>query len=152
MFTQDLTWCYPLRRVLVVFLTVLIASLILAYAYMSWWRPREVSGWLFTVDVNGERFKVLVKDPELAGVFRSMLRGERSGIVIGELRAGDGGFNKPWSWHLDPDTVSIADATIELCDGMPSFVEAELDYWLSVVKRYCPWGGRVVAEEPWYGP
>jgi hypothetical protein len=104
------------------------------------------------VDVNGERFKVLVKDPELAGVFRSMLRGERGGVVTGELRAGDGGFNKPWSWHLDPDTVHVADLTIELCGGMPSFVEAELDYWLNVVKRYCPLSGRVVAEEPWYDP
>jgi len=135
-----------------VFPTVLTAPLVLAYGYVSWRGPREVSGWLFTVDVNGERFKVLVKDPELAGVFRSMLRGERGGVVTGELRAGDGGFNKPWSWHLDPDTVRVADLTIELCDGMPSFVEAELDYWLNVVKRYCPWSGRVVAEEPWYDP
>ncbi|MEM1665102.1 MAG: hypothetical protein QXQ31_04010 [Zestosphaera sp.] len=64
---------------------------------------------------------------------------------------GDGGFNKPWSWHLDPDTVEVADATIELCDGMPSFVESELEYWLNVVKRYCPWNTKVIAEEPWYG-
>ncbi|MEO3993764.1 MAG: hypothetical protein QN229_05640 [Desulfurococcaceae archaeon TW002] len=41
---------------------------------------------------------------------------------------GDGGFNKSWGWHLDPDTVEVADVTIELCDGMPSFVESELDY------------------------
>ncbi|MEM0005205.1 MAG: hypothetical protein QXE10_02590 [Desulfurococcaceae archaeon] len=139
-----------MRRELAIALVVLIIALTLAYAYISWWRPRKVSGWLFTVEVNGERFKVLVKDPELADVFRSMFRGERSGIVIGELRAGDGGFNKPWSWHLDPDTVHVAEVAIELCDGTPSFVEAELDYWLNVVKRYCPWNGKVVGEEPWY--
>ena len=61
------------------FPTVLTAPLVLAYGYVSWRGPREVSGWLFTVDVNGERFKVLVKDPELAGVFRSMLRGRGAG-------------------------------------------------------------------------
>ncbi len=136
---------------MVVVLVVLIVVLVLGYLYVAWWRPREVSGWLFVVDVNGERFKVLVRDPAIVEVLRSMLRGERGGIVIGELRAGDGGFNKPWSWHLDPDTVEVADATIELCDGMPSFVEAELNYWLNVVKRYCPWNGKVVAEEPWHG-
>ncbi|MFZ8791080.1 MAG: glutamine amidotransferase-related protein [Thermosphaera aggregans] len=76
----------------------------------------------------------------------------RGGVVTGELRAGDGGFNKPWSRHLDPGTARVADLTIELCDGMPSFAEAELDYWLNVVKRYCPWSGRVVAEEPWHDP
>ncbi|MEM4471678.1 MAG: hypothetical protein QXN61_05775, partial [Zestosphaera sp.] len=41
----------------------------------------------------------------------------------------------------------VADATIELCDGMPSFVESELEYWLNVVKRYCPWNTKVIAEE-----
>jgi len=134
----------------VIVLVVLVVVIVLGYLYVSWWRPREASGWLFVVDVNGEKFKVLVKDPAIADILRSLLRGERSGIVIGELRAGDGGFNKPWSWHLDPDTVEVADATIELCDGMPSFVESELNYWLNVVKRYCPWNGKVVAEEPWY--
>lgn len=141
-----------MRRGLVVVFVVLVVLLVLGYVYVFWWRPREVSGWLFVVDVNGERFKVLVRDPAIADVLRSMLRGERGGIVMGELRAGDGGFNKPWSWHLDPDTVEVADATIELCDGMPSYVESELNYWLNVVKRYCPWNGKVVAEEPWHGP
>jgi len=126
------------------------AALILTYAYIMWGQPREPTGWLFTVDVHGERFKVLVTDPVTAGELRKMLRGEKEGIIVGELRSGDGGFNKPWNWHLDPATVSVAEVTIELCDGTPSFVESELSYWLDVVKRYCPWGGKVVAEEPWF--
>uniref|UniRef100_A0A7C2BLC1 BP74 N-terminal domain-containing protein n=1 Tax=Thermosphaera aggregans TaxID=54254 RepID=A0A7C2BLC1_9CREN len=127
-----------------------IVALVVAYVYITGRRGGEPTGWLFTVDVNGERFKVLVKDPEIAEVLRSMMRGEREGIIMGEIRKGDGGFNKPWSWHLDPDTVKIVDLTIELCDGTPSFVESDLDYWVNVVKRYCPWGGEVVAEEPWF--
>jgi len=62
-----------------VFPTVLTAPLILTYGYVSRRGPREVSGRLLTVSVNGERFKVLAKDPELASVFRSMLRGEGRG-------------------------------------------------------------------------
>jgi len=72
------------------------------------------------VDVNGEKFKVLVTNPETAKLLREMMRGERQGIIVGELRRGDGGFNKPWSWHLDPETIEIAEITIELCDGTPS--------------------------------
>lgn len=129
---------------------MVVASVIL-YLYSISTRPKEPLGWLFTIDVHGERFKVLVKNPAIAEELRKILRGERFGIVIGELRRGDGGFNKPWSWHLDPDTVSVTEAAIELCDGLPSFVESELDYWINVVKRYCPWSTRVVAEEFWYG-
>lgn len=142
-----------MRRLTLIVIIVLIAIVTstLLYIYVVSTRPKEPSGWLFTIDVNGEKFKVLVKNPLVAEELRKILRGERSGIVNGELRRGDGGFNKPWSWHLDPDTVEVADVTIELCDGMPSFVESELDYWLNVVKRYCPWNTRVVAEELWYG-
>ncbi len=63
---------------------------------------------------------------------------------IGTLARGDGGFNMPWSWHLLPKTVEVADFTIELCDGRPSMVEADLDYWVDTVKQFCPWGGRLV--------
>lgn len=140
------------KTYLIVAIVLIIAALsVLLYFYVVGKQPREPLGWLFTIDVNGEKFKVLVKNPSVAEELRKMLRGERLGIVTGELRRGNGGFNSPWSWHLDPDTVGVADVTIELCDGMPSFVESELEYWINVVKRYCPWSTRVVAEEPWYG-
>ncbi|MEM0475151.1 MAG: hypothetical protein QXS11_07660 [Zestosphaera sp.] len=138
---------YMIAAIILIF----ILFLALLYFYVTSKRHQEPLGWLFTIDVNGEKFKVVVKNSFVAEELRKILRGERFGIVIGELRRGDGGFNKPWSWHLDPDTVEVADATIELCDGMPSFVESELEYWLNVVKRYCPWNTKVIAEEPWYG-
>jgi hypothetical protein len=36
------------------------------------------------------------------------------------------------------------EVTIELCDGRPSDLDAELDYWAGTVKRYCPWGARPI--------
>jgi hypothetical protein len=38
----------------------------------------------------------------------------------------------------------MADATIELCDGSPSYVEANLTEYVEVVRRYCPWGATLV--------
>lgn len=146
----DDVWCIVLERKYIVLALLVAAALVLMYILATLRPQREPDGWLFTVDVNGEKFKVLVTNPETAKLLREMMRGERQGIIVGELRRGDGGFNKPWSWHLDPETIEIAEITIELCDGTPSFIESELDYWLNTVKRYCPWGGVVVAEEPWY--
>ena len=39
-----------------------------------------------------------------------------------------------------------AEVTIELCDGRPSMVEADLGYWLRRVGSFCPWGSYVHAE------
>jgi len=62
-------------------------------------------------------------------------------IVNGIVRAGDGGFNSPWPWHLDPATVQFADVTIELCDGCPAAAHSFLN------ARFCPWSSEVIGLE-----
>ncbi len=69
----------------------------------------------------------------------------------GLILPGNGGFNygyggepgdkywRWWSWHLDPDTVNMAEYSIELCDGLPSAVESNL----VGSSNYCPWTGKV---------
>jgi len=39
----------------------------------------------------------------------------------------------------------MAEVTIELCDGLPSYVEATLEAWLGT--QYCPWGAQLVGLE-----
>ena len=50
-----------------------------------------------------------------------------------------------WTWHPAPGGMNFADAAIELCDGCPSDIEADKDYWFFTVGQYCPWSARVVA-------
>ena len=38
----------------------------------------------------------------------------------------------------------VPDFAVEVCDGRPSMVEADLSYWLDTVGRFCPWGATVV--------
>ena len=106
-------------------------------------------GIVFVVRVaDAEEFRILLRDPALIAQARRILRGEESQkIVVGPLAAGDGGFNDGWSWHLVPEETGFAEAAIELCDGRPSFVEDDLDYWLGTVRTYCPWSARIVGEE-----
>ena len=100
---------------------------------------------VFEIRVVDETFRVGVNDPVQIDSFAARLASGAEGNISGELVAGSGGVNEPWSWHLDPETVEVADITIEVCDGLPSFVEEDLDYWLGTVERYCPWGVKVVA-------
>lgn len=126
------------------FLSVLLTGLVLAVGACAD-AAAPGSGALFRVEVSGESFTVSVVDEAVIAEAERRIREENGvGIVIGTLARGDGGFNQPWSWHLLPMTVQIADFSIELCDGRPSMVEADLDYWVDTVKQFCPWGGRLM--------
>ena len=41
----------------------------------------------------------------------------------------------------------MAELTIEVCSGLPSFVEENLEEWLTGVGQYCPWSARLVGLE-----
>lgn len=106
---------------------------------------------LFLVDscpgMTGETFRVLMRDPALIAEAERLIASGDQRIVLGELRPGDGGFNAPWSWHLDPATLEFADFAVEVCSGCASFVEDDLDVWLNNVGRYCPWSARFLRRE-----
>jgi hypothetical protein len=107
--------------------------------------PSPFEGALFRVEACDESFRVRVLDQAVIDEADRLLTADRQRIIIGDLRRGTGGFNAPWRWHLDPQTIAFADATIELCDGCPAFVDDELDYWVDTVGRFCPWSTRVAA-------
>lgn len=95
----------------------------------------------------GETFRVRVEDPDLAARLDARVGLGTGAIVSGVPVSGDGGFNAPWSWHLDPSSIALSDNAIELCDGCPSDVEADLAYWIGTVGRFCPWTSEVVRRE-----
>ncbi len=42
----------------------------------------------------------------------------------------------------------MADLSIEICDGAPTFVAENLDMWLKQMGQYCPWDSVVDQELP----
>ncbi len=108
----------------------------------------ELSGGvLATFDVEGEVFRVWVTNAGTIAQLADLRDGlSAANIPVGPLLAGPGrgDHNSPWNWHLDPAETSMAEVTIELCSGLPSFVEADLDVWLNVVGSYCPWSAKLL--------
>jgi hypothetical protein len=95
----------------------------------------------------GESFRILLRDPvKIAEAAALVGRGGRK-IVAGRLRAGNGGFNPGWSWHLEPESVELVDAAVEVCDGCPHDVQADPGYWIDNLGRYCPWSSEIIARE-----
>jgi hypothetical protein len=97
----------------------------------------------FVIEVQGERFRLRTGNVATASALDARRRSGTLGVVSGRLVRGDGGFNAPWGWHLDPASIEVPQAAIELCDGRPSMVQGDLDYWVDTVRAYCPWSSRV---------
>jgi hypothetical protein len=121
----------------------LIASLAMALgvACSTSTGPTPVSS-EFVIEHVGERFVVRLTDPATIALARANLRGQNQTFPSGPLRRGDGGFNAPWTWHLDPDQTRFVEVAIEVCDGRASYVESHQ----SEYSTYCPWGAKVIAE------
>jgi hypothetical protein len=105
-------------------------------------------GVLATFRSVDQTFKVFVTKPDTISALFALQRGEATAsIPNGRILRGSGAgaHNAPYSWHLDPADVEMADQTIEVCDGAPSYVEAHVAEYVDVVGRYCPWGARLVA-------
>jgi hypothetical protein len=78
-------------------------------------------------------------------IARALLRGEQApSIPNGRVVRGDPGVNVGWSWHIDPAGFEFADATTEVCDGLPSYVERDIISG----DRFCPWTATVLAIVP----
>jgi len=97
------------------------------------------TGEYFNVSVINEYFCVYITDPTTIQLAYENYQGKNMKHIGGSTSVGDGGFNKPWSWHLIPDTVRLVEASIEVCDAKPSYVETHL----SDFGTYCPWTSRI---------
>lgn len=108
--------------------------------------PDLKGGVLAVFAVQEERFAVFTTNPATCEQIIALRDGRSlASIPNGRVRRGQVPYNLPWSWHIDPDDVAMAEATIELCDATPSYIEAHLDEWLNTVVRFCPWSARLVS-------
>jgi hypothetical protein len=115
-------------------------------------RPLPVVAQFVVHTAHAESFVVEMSDPDEIASARNQLAGrEATKGVAGRVVRGNPGFNRDvlrgvrYSWHLDPDTVHFFEISIEVCDGIPSFVESHLDEWVAQ-GQFCPWSSKIVQE------
>jgi len=95
-----------------------------------------------TFRVVNETFRVLLTSPEQLAAARAAQAGSRARIPLGRIVSGTQ-VNTGWSWHLED--VMFAEATIEVCDGLPSHVEREGTQFAG--GSYCPWSAVIIRVE-----
>jgi hypothetical protein len=107
------------------------------------------------VDWRDSSFVIATNDPQLLAKVEEELNkpvADRK-IVTGGLLPGSAGYNRNadhvFNWHMEENTWTFAEVTIELIDGRPySDVELYSAYWLGTVKRYGAWPSYLKKEIP----
>ena len=90
---------------------------------------------------GSETYKIELATPELVQHAKDLMAGKPgAAIPLGTVVRDEPGVNAPWSWHIDPATLEFADMTIEVCDGLPSYVEDGT----VTSDQYCPWSAKVI--------
>ncbi|WP_148898740.1 hypothetical protein [Fodinibius salinus] len=95
-----------------------------------------------------EHFFAQTTDQELIKRVRQQLslpQSERDLFINGTIARGQEA-NNGWSWHFISNEWELTEAAIEVCDGRPSMVEQNIDYWVDDVGRFCPYSSFVVRE------
>jgi len=99
------------------------------------------TGVVVTFRVIDQEYRIELTDPADIEIARKLLRGEVApAIPNGIVVRGDPGVNTGYTWHIDPASLEFADVTTEVCDGLPSDVEANT----ITSDHYCPWQAKVV--------
>jgi hypothetical protein len=99
---------------------------------------------------EADTFVIALTDPAVIAEARAQAGGQEpskhvTGLVIAEAVP----YNAPWSFHLDPASISFAEISIEVCDAATSYVEvhlAEVGGAFLPGRRWCPWSSRVIEE------
>jgi hypothetical protein len=98
---------------------------------------------------GAEDFIAKAADPELIDKINDELQNppdQRFLHIHGRIDQGNAGYNLSWSWHFIPGEWNLAEMSIEVCDGTPSYVEENLDEWLAMQDSFCPWDSYVKEE------
>ena len=99
---------------------------------------------------NPETFIFQLNDPALISQARSMLAGLRPSLhIMGKVVRQPAVYNRPWSYHLEPNSIQFFHSAVELCDETIVSVEQHLDEVCGNFLpgcTWCPWSSRLVEE------
>lgn len=103
----------------------------------------------FIDTTHEETFVVATSDPEVIEKVEAQLakpKEERKLHINGVIARGEQNYNPGYPWHFVEGEWALAELSAEVCDGRPSSVSEDLDYWVDEVGRFCPWSSRVKRE------
>jgi hypothetical protein len=93
--------------------------------------------------VGPETFKQHITSPAgIAGAIALWRGMSTADIPVGTLSCKCTGWNCAWDFHMAPESVTFAHSAIEICDGLPSYVNNHCGEFGG--GSYCPWSAVMI--------
>src|SRR5688572_31227992 len=86
---------------------LILATLILAGVGCSDSSGPDDARFVFRDPLTQDVVTLEVNNSEGRAQAEDLLNSGEARWALGTLRRGDGGFNAPWTWHIDPATVTF---------------------------------------------
>jgi hypothetical protein len=140
---------------------ILLSMLMLCVVALLAGCPQPVDTTYFLVsladDIYSDSYVLPLDTPADVAHARALANGFTTSepIVVARIAPGqpDGytnldiaGTGLPWSWHVN-EFVGFTDATIEIYDGSPTFVEDNFDWWMQNTDGYIGFWNYTVTRE-----
>jgi hypothetical protein len=98
-----------------------------------------------------DTFTIMLTQPARIQEARDIVSGVQTDAVsvMGTIVKAPAPYNPPWSYHLDPASITFFQAAVEVCDAAPRYVEQHLSEVGGAFlpdSVWCPWSSRVVEE------
>ena len=121
--------------------TRLVSVLLCALAFVRCGDATDPDGALFVFrdPATNTVVRLEVTNPDGLDQADILLGSGAAQWALGTPRRGNGGFNAPYGWHLDPASITFAEVTIEACQTAASAIDDDLDYWINF-GQVCIWG------------
>lgn len=103
-----------------------------------------VGGLYATFQVGTEIFQQQITSPAgIAGALALWNGTSSARIPIGTLACQCTGWNCEWDFHMNPESITFSRSAIEVCDGVPSYVNSHCSEF--GFGSYCPWFAELIA-------
>ena len=99
----------------------------------------ERARFVFRDPITQDVVRLEISNAEGLAQAEDLLASGEARWALGTPKRGDGGFNAPWTWHIDPGSVVFGEVTIEACQTAMSAIDDDLDYWIDF-GQVCIWG------------
>lgn len=100
---------------------------------------------VFKSDSAPETFVIKLTDPQKIQEARDILTTGTRKIVAGTIIKQPVYYNSPWSYHLDPKSITFTEVAAEVCDASIRYLEDNRDI---AYPDWCPWGSQLLREIP----
>jgi hypothetical protein len=101
-------------------------------------------GQYFTLGFDNEpdiHFVVWVNTPDEVDQMESEAAAQDKTLIVSGIVRRGRTYNRPWKITMDPGSIVLGEAFIEVCDGNPRYVQHHRADWMG--ERWCPWSSYV---------